>query len=167
MLTSFRRIIRSGFVGFWRSAYVSLASIFVIMVALFVIGSTMMIDQLLTVSLSQIESKVDINVYFVTTAPQSDIDALKTSLEALPEVAQVTYTSREDALAQYREKYKSDTVAMQISGHRTRSVFDRYNIVNETDIQLGMERTEQYLRAQFGHNLGTLTPFENQKGAAR
>ncbi len=61
----------------------------------------------------------------------------------------------------------SDTVAMQISGHRTRSVFDRYNIVNETDIQLGMERTEQYLRAQFGHNLGTLTPFENQKGAAR
>lgn len=99
--------------GFWRSAYVSLASIFVITVALFVIGSTMIIDQLLTVSLTQLQAKVDINVYFVTTAEQADIDALKTSLEALPEVAEATYTSREDALAQYRVKYQSDTVAMQ------------------------------------------------------
>jgi len=113
MITSFRRILRSGFVGFWRSAYVSLASIFVITIALFVIGSTMMIDQLLVVSLQQLQSKVDINVYFVTTAEQDNIDALKTSLEALPDVAQVTYTSREDALADYRVKYQSDTVAMQ------------------------------------------------------
>ncbi len=43
MLTSLRRIVRSGFIGFWRSAYVSLASIFVITVALFVIASTMLI----------------------------------------------------------------------------------------------------------------------------
>ncbi|OGG88985.1 hypothetical protein A2592_01665 [Candidatus Kaiserbacteria bacterium RIFOXYD1_FULL_42_15] len=113
MITSFRRVLRSGFVGFWRSAYVSLASIFVITIALFVIGSTMMIDQLLVVSLQQLQAKVDINVYFVTTAGQDDIDALKTSLEALPDVAQVTYTSREQALAEYRAKYQSDTVAMQ------------------------------------------------------
>jgi cell division transport system permease protein len=113
MLTSLRRVVRSGFVGFWRSAYVSLASIFVITVALFVIGSTMMIDQLLTVSLQQLQSKVDINVYFVTDATQSDIDALRTSLEALPDVQTVTYTSREEALAEYRNKYQTDTVAMQ------------------------------------------------------
>jgi len=113
MITGFRRILRAGFVGFWRNAYVSLASIFVITIALFVIGSTMMIDKLLVVSLEQLQAKVDINVYFVTTAKQDDIDALRTSLEALPDVALVTYTSREEALSKYRARYQSDTVAMQ------------------------------------------------------
>jgi len=113
MITSFRRVVRAGFVGFWRNAYVSLASIFVITIALFVIGSTMLIDQLLTVSLTQLQAKVDINVYFVTNAAQSDIDALVNSVKALPEVMKITYTSSDDALAQFRAKYKGDTTTMQ------------------------------------------------------
>ncbi len=113
MVTSFRRVVRAGFVGFWRNAYVSLASIFVITVALFVIGSTMLIDQLLTVSLTQLQAKVDINVYFVTTAAQGDIDSLINSVKALPEVEKVTYTSREQALEQFRAKYNGDTTTMQ------------------------------------------------------
>jgi cell division transport system permease protein len=92
---------------------VSLASIFVITVALFVIGSTMLLEQLLTVSLQNIQSKVDINVYFMTTASESDVMALKTKVEALPDVAEVRYTSREDALAEYRAKNQNDSVAMQ------------------------------------------------------
>jgi cell division transport system permease protein len=113
MVTSLRRIFKAGFVGFWRNAYVSLASIFVITVALFVIGSTMLIDQLLGASLAQLQAKVDINVYFVTTAPQEEIDALINSVKALPDVEKVTYTSRDEALAEYRAKNQNDSVAMQ------------------------------------------------------
>ncbi len=113
MLTGFRRVIRAGLVGFWRNAYVSLASVFVITVALFVIGSTMMLEQLLTTSLNQLQAKVDINVYFVPSASVEQINSLQTELESLPEVAKVTYTSREDALKQYRERNKNDTIALQ------------------------------------------------------
>jgi cell division transport system permease protein len=113
MVTGFRRVIKAGFVGFWRSAYVSLASIFVITVALFVIGATMFIDQLLTTSLQTLQSKVDINVYFVPDAPQEEIDRLRTAVAALPDVANVTYTSREEALQLYRERNADDEIAMQ------------------------------------------------------
>ncbi len=113
MITSIKRIVRSGFIGFWRNAYVSLAAIFVMTIALSVICGLMLVNQLLQVSLTQIREKVDINVYVVTTATEESVFALKGSLEALPDVEQVTYTSREEALAAFRERHKSDELTIQ------------------------------------------------------
>ncbi len=113
MWTAIKRILRSGFVGFWRNAFVSIAAIFVMTVALFVVGSTMMIDKLLAVSLENIQNKVDINVYFVVDAEQNAIDAFKSSIEALPDVKQVTFTSREEALAQFSARHQNDETIMQ------------------------------------------------------
>lgn len=113
MWTAFKRIVRAGFVGFWRNAFVSLAAIFVMAVSLFVIGATMMINTLLGVSLEHIQDKVDINVYFNTAAEQADIDLLQTSLESLPDVEEVVYTSREAALAAFSARHQNDDTIMQ------------------------------------------------------
>jgi len=113
MWTAIKRIIRAGFVGFWRNAFVSAAAIFVMTVALFVIGATMMIDTLLGVSLQNIQEKVDINVYFVTSAQQVEIDALQRSLESLPDVEEVVFTSREQALSDFSQRHQGDEIIMQ------------------------------------------------------
>lgn len=113
MWTGFKRIIRAGCVGFWRNAFVSLASIFVMTVVLFVIGSTLLLNQLLAASLENIKDKVDINVYFVTSAEEADIEELRDAITALPEVAEVGYTSREQALNEFRERHQNDELTIQ------------------------------------------------------
>ncbi len=113
MITSLKRIVRSGFVGFWRNAFVSLSAIFVITITLLVVGSMMLLGQLLDTSLAQIQDKVDINVYMVTTAQEEAVMELKKSLEALPDVQEVTYISREQALADFRERHQNDELTIQ------------------------------------------------------
>ncbi len=43
---------------------------------------------------------------------------------------------------------------MAIMGHKTRAMYDRYNIVNEGDISMALTQAEAY-RARRGYNLAT------------
>ena len=111
--TKLRRVIKAGFFNFWRNGFVSLASIMVMLITLSVIGSVIFISAVLNITMQELRDKVDVNVYFVTTAEESDILALKTKIEALSEVKSVSYTSREKALEDFKLDHENDQVTLQ------------------------------------------------------
>ena len=113
LLTNARRILKSGFVSFWRNGFVSFAAILVMVVTLFVIGSLVFAQAMLGATLAQIQDKVDINVYFVTAAAEEDIIALQKKIEQLPEVSSVEYTSRDEALEEFRARHANDHLTLQ------------------------------------------------------
>lgn len=108
-----RRILVGGGRNFVRSGVVSFATVLIMTVTLVIIGLLIFLSAILGSTLTAIQDKVDVNVYFVTTANESDILSTKNKLENLPEVNLVTYTSREDALAQFRAKHADDDLTLQ------------------------------------------------------
>jgi integrase len=56
-----------------------------------------------------------------------------------------------------------ERVAQTISGHKTRSVFERYNIVSPADVaEAGRKLATYHNEIPVGHNSGTMEPQENQ-----
>jgi cell division transport system permease protein len=113
VFTNTRRIVKAGFINFWRNAVVSLSAIFVMTVALFVVGSTILSSVFLESSLEQIKNKVDINIYFNPDAGEPDIFVMKRGLEAMPEVASVEYISRDQAIENFKARHDNDYLITQ------------------------------------------------------
>jgi cell division transport system permease protein len=108
-----QRIIKAGFVNFWRNGSVSLSAVLVMIVALFMIGSTLLVTAFLGTALKDLQDKIDVNVYLDANADETAIMALKAQIEALPEVKQVTYISKEDALATFKDRHQNDNRIIQ------------------------------------------------------
>ncbi len=112
MITGLKRVLSNGTKSFWRSGAVSFATVLIMTVTMIIIGVLMFLSALLTYTLDQVQSKVDVSVYFTTNADEGTILNLKDKLTLMSQVADVTYTSRDQALQQFRERHANDQLTL-------------------------------------------------------
>lgn len=112
IFTTLKRIIKTGFVSFWRNGFLSFAAIIVITLSLLAIGGIIFAGAFGRSLLDQVKSQVDINVYFSLTAPEADILSFQNGLNKLPEVASTTYVSSDQALAAFQSKWQNNALIM-------------------------------------------------------
>lgn len=110
---SIKRVLVSGWKNFARGGAVSTATVLIMVVTLSIIGSLIFLSALLSFTLDAVKDKVDVSVYFVTTASEIDILAVKDKLEKLPQVNEVVYTSAEEALTAFRSRHANDQLTLQ------------------------------------------------------
>ena len=112
-ITKIKRVFRAGLTNFWRNGFVSLSSLVMMFIALFIITSLIFMSAIMKFSLESIKDKVDINVYFTTNANEADIFSLKKNIETIGEVASVTYISKDEALVNFKERHKDDSLTIE------------------------------------------------------
>lgn len=108
-----KRVLTSGGKNFARGGAVSAATVLIMTVTLTIIGSLIFLSALLSYTLLVISEKVDVSVYFVTTASEGEIFAVKDQLLKLPQVSSVAYTSSDDALTAFRARHANDQLTLQ------------------------------------------------------
>lgn len=112
-MTNLKRMFRYGFISFWRSALVSLASVITITATLFVVGSLWLSSAYLNSVLEEVKNQVDISVSMKPDVPESEVLELQKKLELLPEVKSVTYSSREQELAIFEKNNENNDTILQ------------------------------------------------------
>jgi cell division transport system permease protein len=112
-MTLFKRIFAAGFIGFYRNRTVSLSSILILTITLCIITSLFLFNAVFNYTVGQVESKVDISIYFKPEATDDALLAIRTTLQGLPETKNVSFVSRDDTLEQFKTKHADDAATMQ------------------------------------------------------
>jgi cell division transport system permease protein len=108
-----KRILFSGYRSFRRSGFTSLASIFIMTITLFFITSLIFVQAALNSSLANIKEKVDVTVYFVPGTSESSVEEVEKILKNLPEIKEISYTSENQALLEFKERHANDYLTLQ------------------------------------------------------
>lgn len=111
--SSLQRIIKSGIVNFFRNGLVSIATVLVISLSLFLLTSVLLGSIFVNSFIDELQRKVDISVYFKRAASEDDIVRVQSDLKRLPEVREAIYVSRDDALARFRERHQGEDLILQ------------------------------------------------------
>ena len=74
--------------------------------------------------------------------------AWKTALKRAGLEGKLFHDLRRTAATELIRSGVPEVVAMRITGHRTRSMFDRYSIVDQADVRRATQQREAYTRAQ-------------------
>ncbi len=107
---SFFRAIKTGLVNFKRNTWLSLASTLIMVVTLIILSTLTLLFTVTRYSINTIQARVDISAYFKAGTSDNKIQVVKDDLESNPKVKSVTFVSAEQALADFKERHKNDSL---------------------------------------------------------
>ena len=108
-LLSFGRSILFAFQSFWRNIWLSLATVFIICLALLSINFLIVINAISDSAIVAVQNRIDVSVYFKPAVREAKIAEVKSQWEALPQVKNIAYKSPEENLEDFKMRHQNDT----------------------------------------------------------
>jgi cell division transport system permease protein len=112
-MRSFLRILKFSLQDISRNVWLSIVTVTILILALLSINLLVTVKIISENAVAAVKEKVDISLYLREDASEDKIMELKDKVTALEGVKSVSYTSKEDALAFFREKNKNNPQIME------------------------------------------------------
>ncbi len=97
-----------GLQSFWRNVWLSLATIFVIFLALVSVNFLIIVNAIADSAILAVQERVDVSVYLKPEVKESKIAEIKTRFESLVEVKEVAYKSPQENFEAFKAKHQND-----------------------------------------------------------
>jgi len=107
-MLSLYRIIKFSLQDIGRNVWLSVATITILLLALLSINILMTVRVISESASLAVQEKIDINLYIKSDIPEPQIEVLQNQISQFNRVKSVVYVSKEQALQDFREKYKNN-----------------------------------------------------------
>jgi len=88
----------------------TLGAVLTIFLSLLVIGVFLVASLIIDKIIQSVESQVTITIWLSDDAVQGDVDSLQSYIQSLPEVSEIEFTSKEEAIEKYKEMSSAEIV---------------------------------------------------------
>ncbi len=107
-MTTFIRILKYGFKNFWRNKALSLVAISIMTFTLLTITLFVVLNLLVIFNINKVKDRIDLTVYFKDDVTDQAIFDLQKVLANLPQVKEITYVSKDDALKRWQDQFSNN-----------------------------------------------------------
>lgn len=109
MFISTYRVIKFAFQNFWRNFWLSVITITMLVMTLLTVNILIILNFATDQAIQTVEDRVEISVYFHTSAPQTSVDNAVSYLRSLSQVKDVQTISAQESLDKFILIHKQDT----------------------------------------------------------
>ena len=124
-------LIKSGFTGIFSHGLMSFATVTITMACLIIMGSFGLLVVNINEMIADLESENEVVAFIDETLTEDEARAIQPLIEAVPNVANVQFVSRAEAMENFKEDYDED-----LFDTLDESVFRHRYIIQLTDISL-------------------------------
>lgn len=96
---------REAFQSIWRNSWLSMASIGVVAVSLFILGSSFLLVLNVNYIISDLQSKVEISVFLKDKTSPSQVDEMEEELRSMAGIGDVRFISKAQAFDEMKKKF--------------------------------------------------------------
>ncbi|MEN8252403.1 MAG: permease-like cell division protein FtsX [Patescibacteria group bacterium] len=145
------RVLREGWQNFYRDKWLTLATVVIMSLALYLIGIAVFLGFGVLHVIDSVENRINVSVYFDFTVEEEKILEIKNELESKPieEVQSITYISKEQALEDFMEQEGESEIIKEALDMLEENPLPASLVITAYDTA-DYDKINEYLKQEYG-----------------